>query len=479
MAWAVVLPAAAAQALALTIGSNGYGYHRDELYFRMLPPAWGYVDQPPLTPFLARLTTHLADQPWALRTPATLAAAASVVVVALICRELGGGPGAQALTAWGYGFGALPLMLGHLLLTSTIDLPLLATVVLLVVRAVRGHPRSWLWAGVVAGLATWNRWVVAVVVAGLVLGLLALGPRQAMRTRWPWLGGVLGLVAAAPNLLHQATHGWPQLAMGAALAENNADEVRAQAVPLLLIFLGPPLVAVWVAGLVWLLRRPQRHDIGFLAVAFVLTVVFTVVSGAQPHYPIHLLSVVYAAGCVPAARWLSGRPGWRVAAVAAVAVNAVVSLILALPVVPLGSLGHTPVPDIGPLVGDQVGWPRYVDQVAAAYRGAPERPTAIVASNYGEAGALARLGPPQGLPTPYSAQNSLYDIGRPSDDDRVVMVVGYQFGSVRHMFASCTVLTRLDNGVEVDNEEQGAPVAVCTDPVEPWSRMWPRWHHLD
>ena len=88
--WRVVVPAAALQAVALTLGSVGYGYHRDELYFRMLPPAWGYVDQPPLTPLLARLTTHLADEPWALRLPATIAAALSVVVVALVCRELGG-----------------------------------------------------------------------------------------------------------------------------------------------------------------------------------------------------------------------------------------------------------------------------------------------------------------------------------------------------------------------------------------------------
>ena len=41
------------------------------------------------------------------------------------------------------------------------------------------------------------------------------------------------------------------------------------------------------------------------------------------------------------------------------------------------------------------------------------------------------------------------------------------------------VLGTAVSDLEVDNEEQGAPLAVCTDPVEPWSRMWPRWHHLD
>src|SRR4028118_2116101 len=69
-----VLSAMAALAVVLTATSGGYGYHRDELYFRMLEPAWGYVDEPPLTPLLARLASQLiADEAWALRIPATLA----------------------------------------------------------------------------------------------------------------------------------------------------------------------------------------------------------------------------------------------------------------------------------------------------------------------------------------------------------------------------------------------------------------------
>jgi len=475
----VVIPAAVVQAVVLTLGSNGYGYHRDELYYRMLPPAWGYVDQPPLTPLLARLTTHLADEVWALRIPATLATSLSVVVVALICRQLGGGRGAQALAAWGYAFAALPLALGHVLLTSTVDLFLLSVVVLVVLRAAMDGPRWWLAAGVVAGVATYNRLLVAVVVVGLVAGIALLGPRSTFRSPWLWAGAGAGLLAALPNLLYQATNGWPQLGMGAALSANNAADVRAQAPLLLLVMLGPPLVAVWLTGTFWLLRRQRRGHVGFLVVGFVVLLAFTYGSGAQPHYPVHLVSVMYAAGCVPVARWLGARPVCRAVAVVLLAINAAVSLLLALPLVPLDRVGATPLPGTSPLVADQVGWPRYVEEVAAAYRQSSQHPTAVVASNYGEAGAIARLGGPLGLPTPMSGQNALADVRRPTDDTRVVLVVGYQYDDVRHLFASCQVVARLDNGVGVDNEEQAAPVAVCRDPVEPWRQLWPRFHHLD
>ena len=62
-AWSLVLLALAGR----------YGYHRDELYFRQLSGSlsWGYVDQPPLTPLVARgAVALLGDSVWALRVPA-------------------------------------------------------------------------------------------------------------------------------------------------------------------------------------------------------------------------------------------------------------------------------------------------------------------------------------------------------------------------------------------------------------------------
>ncbi len=478
-AWRVVLPPAAVQALVLTVSSFGYGYHRDELYFRMLPPAWGYVDQPPLTPLLARLTTHLADEVWAMRIPATLCASLSVVVLALVTARLGGGRGAQALCAWGCATAAVPLVLGHVLLTSTVDLLLLALVVLAVLRATQGAAHGWLWAGAAAGAASYNRLLVGVVAAGLVLGMLVLGPRRPFRSLELWAGAILGAVVALPNLLYQATNEWPQLAMGEALSRNNAADVRPQLLPLLVIMMGPPLTVVWAVGVGWLLRRERRARVGYLVVGFLVLVVFTFVSGAQPHYPVHLVTVMYAAGCVPVSRWLASRRAWRWSALVLLAVNAAVSVALALPVVPVREVGSTPVSAISPLVKDQVGWPRYVQQVATAYRTSVPRPTEVIASNYGEAGAVARFGPALGLPPPVSGHNALGDVRRPRDGSSVVLVLGNQYHDVRPLFDSCRVVARLDDGVGVDNEEQGVPVALCEGPRAAWAQLWPRFHHLD
>lgn len=467
-----IAAAAAVHALLLSIGSAGYGYHRDELYFRMLPPRWSYLDQPPLTPFLARLTTHLADEPWALRIPATLASTLAVVLLALLTHRLGGGIAAQRLAAWGYAVAAFPLMLGHLLLTSTIDLPILLGVVLMVVKAVDGQPKSWLAAGVLAGAAAYNRLLVVALLASLVAGLLALGPRATLRMPWPWLGALAALVVAAPQIAYQAGHDWPQLRMGQALSENNASEVRILILPMLLVMLGPPLVWIWVRGFRWLLDRERRHRFGFLAVGFGAFLIFALATGAQPHYPVHLLSVLYAAGCVPVgARLGAGLGGWRWAILA----NGLVSVVLALPVVPATRLGATPLPQISQLVGDQVGWERYVEQVATAYRRAGDAD--ILTSNYGEAGAVARFGPAYGLPAPVSGHNALADLTMPTRDR--VLVVGGAWRDLAPAFARCERVGELDNGVDVDNEEQGEELTLCTGRTRPWADLWPHLAHLD
>src|SRR3954471_17267062 len=71
--------------VVLAVTAPLYGYHRDELYFRMLPPAWGYTDQPPLTPLLVHGAIALfGDSVVALRIVSMLCAAASLFLLTLI-----------------------------------------------------------------------------------------------------------------------------------------------------------------------------------------------------------------------------------------------------------------------------------------------------------------------------------------------------------------------------------------------------------
>jgi 4-amino-4-deoxy-L-arabinose transferase-like glycosyltransferase len=463
-----VWAAALTVAVVLALTSNRYGFERDELYFAMLRPAWGYVDQPPLTPLLAHLLG--GSDPWLLRVPATLAAGASVVVVALLARELGGGRRAQAWTAWGYAGTSSALLFGHVFLTATFDIVVWPIVCLFVFLAERRHcPQWWLAAGAVAGLSTYNKLLIAWLLLGIAAGLLAVGPRARLWSPWVVGGGLVAVVLAAPNLAYQVTHGWPQLDMGRALAENNAGEVRWFMWVLLVLIFGPPLAVVWAAGLRALWRQP---DLRFLAVAFGFVVVLTFVSGTQPYYPTLLLPVPFAAGVVALVDRLDRGWLWR----GLFALNALVSAVIALPLLPVGVVGSTPIPGLNLTVQDSIGWPAYVDQISRVHDELRDPAAVIVTSNYGEAGAIAHYRPDLPL---FSAQNALADQARPANEVDTVVFVGGQLDVARPLFSSCVEETTLDNQLGVDNEEEGQPVAVCRGPLVPWPELWSQLRHLD
>lgn len=473
----------AATALLLAIGSR-YDYHRDELYFRMLRPAWGYVDQPPLTPLLARMAASLfGDSAWAVRVPAALLLAVSIALTALIARELGGRTWAQALCAWGYGFAAIPMAFGHILLTATVDLAIWTAFLLFAIRALlREEPRWWLAAGAMAGVAMYNKYLILLMVLGIGVALLLVGPRRVLGSPWLGAGVLLALVIGAPNLVFQAANGWPQLSMAGAISEDLGNEGRMLLLPLQLILFGLALVPVWVAGIVALLRRPQWRPLRAFAVAYPLILILVLITSGQFYYPLGVLTVPFAAGCVAAVDWvLRGGAVRRGLLGAALAVNLAFTLLVSLPLLPVDMIGDTPIPVINQGTRDQVGWPTYTSQVADVYHALPPGEAAdavIITGNYGEAGALDRYGEAHDLPQIFSGHNELHSYGPPPETATTVIAVGLPMPRLQNWFERCDEAATLDNGLGVDNEEQDRIVAICRDPKRPWPALWPDLHHL-
>jgi 4-amino-4-deoxy-L-arabinose transferase-like glycosyltransferase len=82
--------------------NNRYGYFRDEFNYISCGDhlAWGYVDQPPLIPFLIHVSRAiLGDSLRAIRFVPALASSLLVLQTAMIARELGGKRFALLLSA--------------------------------------------------------------------------------------------------------------------------------------------------------------------------------------------------------------------------------------------------------------------------------------------------------------------------------------------------------------------------------------------
>ena len=193
----------------------GYGDHRDELYFIAAGGHldWAYPDQGVVTPLLARAMSEVAPNSLTvLRLPSAVAAGLTVLLTALLARELGGGRRAELVAAGCAASATIVLFTGHLLSTSTFDLLVWTAVTWLVVRAVRTDaPWLWLAAGAVLGIGLMNKPLPAFLAAGLLVGVAVVGPRRLFRTPQVWLGAGIALVIWSPWILWQADHGWPQI----------------------------------------------------------------------------------------------------------------------------------------------------------------------------------------------------------------------------------------------------------------------------
>jgi 4-amino-4-deoxy-L-arabinose transferase-like glycosyltransferase len=460
--------------------ANRYDYHRDELYFRILGRhlQWGYVDQPPFTPLVDRLAGLVfGDSLWGIRVPFALMIGAMAFLLALLAREVGGGRAAQVLAALGV-TGAFPLVGGHVETTATPDLLVWLGVLLFVVRALlHERPRAWLAAGVVTGLGLYNKHLVLLLLICLVAGLLIVGPRRVLLTRWPWLGAGLAVLIGLPNILYQVLNGFPQAHMASAIADTKGPDDRVTLLPFQLILFGLVFVPVWVAGLVTLLRSRELRPIRSFAVAYPILLVLVFVTAGQPYYTIGLVAGLFAIGAVPTARWMARSRSRRVGLIVAVLINVVVSVVFALPVLPADKVGF--IAAANSTVADQIGWKEYVRQVTDVYDGLSpgDRARAVMfTGNYGEAGALERYG--RGLPAVYSGHNELHHYGPPPDDKTVAVVwTEADPARVRETFGPCEVGAKLHNREGVDNEELGASVYVCRSLPGTWHDLWPRLQH--
>src|SRR5215471_17820717 len=142
--------------LAHVLVGNNYSYFRDELYVMAMShhPALGYVDVPPLVPWITLIPRVLTDNAlWSIHVISALVCAGTILLTGLMARLLGGTGWVQGLAALGSATSLVLMANGTIYTYDVFDVfwwQLCATILIVLLRD--DQPRRWLWFGVVAGL---------------------------------------------------------------------------------------------------------------------------------------------------------------------------------------------------------------------------------------------------------------------------------------------------------------------------------------
>ena len=454
----VLVVVAAKCALNLAVAGR-YGWQRDELYYAVAGRhlQGGYVEFPPVTALVSALARELFG--WSLvgfRAFAILAGAATIVVAALVARELGGGRRAQILAAVAVGFS--PLLIATNGLFQPVSFDQLATMVVLwlSLRLALGRG-SWALIGVTAGLGLETKYTLAVVLALLLAAFLVWRPDVLRSAGFPLAVAIAGALLV-PNLVWEAGHGWTSVHWFINPPSSATDESRPLFVGNVLLLTHLVAVPVAIAGIVSLVRDRALRPLGWTVVGAVLAYLAL---GGKSYYALPSVLFALAAGAVPFDRWATAR---RLRLVGSLFVALLVAMLpLGLPVLPFRTADRLGIVGARSDYQDEVGWYQLAWDVERHARGAD----VVIALNYGEACALELFG--RELP-PVASGHVTFRYWRPHVAGRRAVVIGFPRADAGFC-RGYRVVGRIR--MPVDNEERGAPIARCTL-SGPLAQVWPR-----
>lgn len=490
----LLLLALALLILLLHISVNHrYGIHRDEYYFIECGQHldWGYVDHPPMIALIARAAGSLFGYTTTgLRVFNALALAATVILLGLLTRRLGGGTYAQMLAAASLGLSAFGLRAGAFMNIPTFEILLWTTTAYTVVVLLQtDNPKLWPAVGFFAGLALMTKLSAAFLGLGILVGLATTSARRYFKNPWLWAGGAVAMLIYLPNLIWQVNHDWPSLEFMRNLRESE-NTSPLEFVLGTIFFANVFAAPIWLAGLYFYFRDPVGRvfrPIGWIA----LTVYFAfLILGGKVYYPASMFPMLFAAGTVTLERVLRG--GWSRAAYAtAVIASSLVFLPTAMPLLSIDGMDNYAraifgfiTDDAGAITDDlrgEFGWEEQAATVAVVYDSlTPEEQAqcVILTGNYGQAGAINFHGPKLGLPRAISGHNNHHLWGPGDATGAIVIAYGNWYPRLVAMFDEITQVATI-RSPDAQGEETDLPVYLCRKPKAPLAEMWPLVRHYN
>jgi 4-amino-4-deoxy-L-arabinose transferase-like glycosyltransferase len=470
-----------------TITNGRYGVHRDEL--QVLDDArhldWGFVTYPPFTPFIQHIAIYVFGG-WlpGLRLFSALSQGLVLVITGLMARELGGKRLAQVIAALAVGVAPLVMFEGTEFQYTSFESLWWVLIAYFVIRLLKSeNPRWWLAIGAAIGIGLETKYAIAFFVAALVGALLLTSARRYLLSPWLWAGAGLALLIFLPNLIWQVRHHFISLDFLKHIHARDVDEGRAAGFIKYQFFIctGALTVPIWLAGLYFYLFKAEGKRYRMLGWMYVLTFAFFAFAKGRFYYIGAAYPMLFAAGAVVEERWLASlSQTWtrtmRIATFAALALCCAFSVLFAVPLFAIDS-PHNFVFRINEDLREEVGWQELVGEVARvrdSLSPAERANFAILATNYGELGAVNLYGPAFGLPQGISGVNSAWQRGYGNPPPQTLIVLGLSQRFVDGNFQSCRIAGHISNRYGIVNEESRyhPNIYVCGPPKDGWEVWW-------
>jgi hypothetical protein len=335
-----------------------------------------------------------------------------------------------------------------------------------------------------------TRYTMLVFAAGLGGGVVLTRTRRALTSPWLWGGVALSLLIFLPNLIWQVQHDFISLDFLRSIPSRDVALGRTEGslIEQFVICTNPFTAPLWLAGLYFYVFSPAGTRYRLLGWLYVIALGLFLAAQGRSYYTTPAYPMLFAAGAVVWEQWfrsLSTRKARFIQGLTwgTLAAGGVLSGALVLPVARVNSDLWDVTSEMRDGFTEEIGWHELVDTVDEVYVTLPpdeKSHTAILAGNYGEAGAINLYGPAHNLPPAISAINAywLHGYGDPPPD--TLIVVGYEGHQLEgRFFKTCDPVSPGTNRTGVENKEtaDNPGIVVCRDPRRSWDKMWRDLQH--
>lgn len=469
--------------------NHQYGFHQDEMVVldNANNLAWGFVEYPPLTPFLARIELALFGLSIvSARTFAALAFSIIAVLTGLMARELGGNRQAQIVAAIAASIAPMALILGSQIQYVTFDFLWSVALAYLVIRLFKSEdPRWWLAIGAVIGLGMMTKYTMAFFAAGLVGGVLLTGARRHLQSPWLWGGVALSILIFLPNLIWQIQHNFVSLEFLSSIHARDVAIGRADDYLLeqFVLCANPFVLPLWIMGLIYYFRGEAGRRYRVIGWMYAIPFLIYLFTQGRSYYQAPAYPMLIAAGVVVWQGWLAKLSMQKARLMlgttwSLLLIGTLVGGALSLPIAPINSSLWDVTSEVHDIFTEQIGWHEMIETVTGIYESLPEADKAsagILAGENDEAAALNLFGGDYGLPKAISGSNTFFLRGYGSPPPQILIVVGFTQDAVNSLFAQCEIAGEITNPYGVENDLRDPPnIFLCRNPRLPWDELWNR-----
>ncbi|MFJ5903304.1 ArnT family glycosyltransferase [Pedobacter suwonensis] len=428
------------------IALKGYGYHADEIYYVELGKEWqwGFPDISPFVTWIAHVSNLLfGSSLTGYRILPCLFSAATVVMTGYMTYLLGGKRLAITIACSAIICSPAFLATSYLLQPAVFDefFWTLLSFAFIAYHKSRKTPFLWLMA-VALALGILNKYSILLLVFSALIAWLICAQRTNV-PHWKKLlpPALVFLLILAPHIAWQMEQGFPIFKFTTEVAKTNFDVDPGDYLLQLFFFHGAS-VAVWSAGLIFLITNPKSKEYLFLGIASLMVIAVLSVLKGKLYYGLGLFPLLFANGGYCWERMLNHfKTAYQIMFTGMLYVFALLSLPVVIPIFsvtgnqfylsemvrltgfsrPLryedGSYGKIP-----QFFADMTDWEYLTTRVAEVSRqpGTFGKASVILTNDYAIAGALKHYGD-AALPLVISAKNSFLNQSPKSLDQHTII----------------------------------------------------------